>query len=80
MRLAYLRSQYPTVTHTFLLREIRALRDSGLDIQVISIRGSDRSDHQLSSEEREERDKPGPGWNPRESARACWRVYPLAFW
>jgi hypothetical protein len=32
MRLAYLLSQYPTVTHTFLLREIRVLRESGLDI------------------------------------------------
>jgi len=55
MRLAYLLSQYPTVTHTFLLREIQALRDSGLDLHVISIRGSDRPDHQLSPQEREER-------------------------
>jgi colanic acid/amylovoran biosynthesis glycosyltransferase len=57
MRLAYLLSQYPTVTHTFLLREVRALRDSGLDFQVISVRGCDRPDHLLSPEEREERER-----------------------
>jgi colanic acid/amylovoran biosynthesis glycosyltransferase len=57
MHLAYLLSQYPTVTHTFLLREIQALRDSGLDIHIISIRGSDRPRHQLSAQEREERDR-----------------------
>src|ERR1700758_4042276 len=57
MRLAYLLSQYPTVTHTFLLREIRTLRDSGLDFQIISVRGSDRPDHLLSPEEREERQR-----------------------
>ncbi|HEY6346241.1 MAG TPA: glycosyltransferase family 4 protein [Bryobacteraceae bacterium] len=57
MRLAYLLSQYPTVTHTFLLREIRTLRDSGLDLQVISVRGCDRPDHLLSPQEREERER-----------------------
>jgi colanic acid/amylovoran biosynthesis glycosyltransferase len=57
MRLAYLLSQYPTVTHTSMLREIRALRDSGLDIQVISIRGCDRPADKLSAQEREERDR-----------------------
>jgi colanic acid/amylovoran biosynthesis glycosyltransferase len=57
MRLAYLLSQYPTVTHTFLLREIRTLRDSGLDFQIISVRGCDRPDHLLSPEEREERER-----------------------
>ena len=57
MRLAYLLSEYPTVTHTYLLREVRALRDSGLDFQVISVHGSDRSDHLLSPEERDERDR-----------------------
>ncbi|HLH44201.1 MAG TPA: glycosyltransferase family 4 protein [Bryobacteraceae bacterium] len=45
------------MTHTFLLREIRALRDSGFEIHVISIHGSDRSLEQLSALEREERDK-----------------------
>ena len=57
MRLAYLLSQYPTVTHTFLLRELRALRDLGLDFQVISIRACDRPDHLLSPQEQEERER-----------------------
>src|SRR5215469_11978228 len=56
MRLAYLLSRYPTVTHTFLLREIRALRDCGFEIRVISVHGSDRPMEQLSAQEREERD------------------------
>lgn len=57
MRLAYLLSRYPTVTHTFLLREIRALRDSGFEIHVISVHGSDRPIELLSALEKEERDR-----------------------
>jgi len=57
MRLVYLVSQYPTVTHTFLLREIRTLRDLGFEIHVIAIRGCDRAGDQLSTAEREERDR-----------------------
>ena len=56
MRLAYLFSRYPTVTHTFLLREICGLRDCGFEIRVISVHGSDRPMEQLSAQEREERD------------------------
>jgi|SRR5215469_347909 len=51
MRLAYLLSQYPTVTHTYLLREIRALRELGFEIQVISVRKADRKPEQLNTEE-----------------------------
>ncbi len=54
MRLAYLVSQYPTVTHTFVLREIRTLRDLGMDVDVISLRGCDRPEDQLSGDELEE--------------------------
>jgi colanic acid/amylovoran biosynthesis glycosyltransferase len=54
MRLAYLVSQYPSVTHTFILREIRALRELGFEIDVISIRPPDRPTQQLSDVEREE--------------------------
>jgi colanic acid/amylovoran biosynthesis glycosyltransferase len=53
-RLAYLVSQYPTTSHTFLLREIRALRASGFELLVISIRPTDRSPGALTPEEREE--------------------------
>lgn len=53
-RLAYLVSQYPAVTHTFILREIRKLRTLGCDVQVVSVRGPDRPPAKLSAVEREE--------------------------
>lgn len=53
-QIAYLVSQYPTVTHTFVLREIRELRRMGFDIRVASIRAADRPFEQLTWEEQEE--------------------------
>ncbi|HLG98452.1 MAG TPA: glycosyltransferase [Bryobacteraceae bacterium] len=53
-RIAYLVSQYPAVSHTFILREIRSLRERGLEIRVVSIRGPDRPFDQLTPEEQEE--------------------------
>lgn len=38
MKIAYLLSEYPTLGHTYLLREVRELRNRGWEIQVISIR------------------------------------------
>lgn len=38
MRIAYLVSQYPAPSHTFIRREIDALRRMGLEIQTFSIR------------------------------------------
>lgn len=52
--LAYLLAQYPAVNHTYLLREVRALRALGLDVRVASVRRPDRPDARLSGEEREE--------------------------
>jgi len=54
LRLAYLVSQYPSVTHTFILREIRTLRKLGLEVHVFSVRGPDRPPAAMSPEEREE--------------------------
>ncbi len=54
IRLAYLVSQYPTVTHTFILREIRSLRGRGFEVHVISIRPPDRPLNQLSEIEQAE--------------------------
>ncbi len=54
--IAYVLSQYPTISHTFLLREVRALRDLGIEIRVSSIRSPDRARLQLTGEEREEAD------------------------
>jgi glycosyltransferase involved in cell wall biosynthesis len=54
MRLGYLISQYPAVNHTFILREIRALREMGFDILAVSIRVPDRRPEQLSPDEADE--------------------------
>ncbi len=54
MRLAYLISQYPAINHTFILREIRALRALGFELCIISVRSPDRPTEELSDEEREE--------------------------
>jgi glycosyltransferase involved in cell wall biosynthesis len=36
-RIAYLMSHYPAISHTFVLREVEALRDLGVDVQTLSI-------------------------------------------
>jgi len=36
--IAYLNSEYPSLSHTFIEREVRALRDLGLEIRTFSIR------------------------------------------
>jgi len=54
IRLAYLVSQYPTTTHTFIMREVRGLRDRGFDVEVISIRPPDRPWDKLSEAEQAE--------------------------
>ncbi len=41
MRIAYLISQYPKVSHSFIRREIHALESLGLQVDRISIRGWD---------------------------------------
>ena len=53
-RIAYLVSQYPAISHTFILREIRGLRALGFDLRVASIRGADRPLEQLNVEEQDE--------------------------
>lgn len=53
-RLAYLVSQYPAISHTFVLREVRGLRQLGFEIRTVSIRPSDRPLEHLTAIEREE--------------------------
>ena len=38
MRLAYLTSQYPATSHTFISREVAALRKLGVSLDTFSIR------------------------------------------
>ena len=54
MKAGYLLSQYPTVAHTYLLREIRALRALGWDILTVSVRPPDRAPDRLTDVESEE--------------------------
>lgn len=54
MKLAYLLSEYPTLGHTYLLREVRGLRALGWEIQTVSVRRPDLTGWDLSDAEREE--------------------------
>jgi colanic acid/amylovoran biosynthesis glycosyltransferase len=51
-RIAYLVSRYPAISHTFILREVAALRAQGFDISVASINDPDRATSALTEEER----------------------------
>lgn len=44
MKLAYLVSRYPAVSHTFITREIAALRRLGLEVQPFTIRAAGEGD------------------------------------
>lgn len=72
IRVGYLVSQYPAVNHTFILREIRALRGFGLNILAVSVKPPDRPAAALSSDESEESRLVftvlGPGTLPRALA------------
>jgi glycosyltransferase involved in cell wall biosynthesis len=43
MRVAYLTGRYPGISHTFIMREVRALRTLGLEIDTFSVWPTDRS-------------------------------------
>ncbi|MBA2580267.1 MAG: glycosyltransferase family 4 protein [Thermoleophilaceae bacterium] len=47
MRIAYLVSRYPAISHTFILREVLALRRLGAEIETFSVRRTDP--HELLS-------------------------------
>jgi colanic acid/amylovoran biosynthesis glycosyltransferase len=52
-RIAYLVSKYPDVSHTFILREVFALRERGLEIETASINQCP-PENKLTQQEREE--------------------------
>ena len=54
IRLAYLVSRYPAVSHTFILREVLQLRAQGFELHVASINSPDRPTGQLTVDERTE--------------------------
>jgi glycosyltransferase involved in cell wall biosynthesis len=53
-RLAYLVSQYPAISHTFILREVLGLRRRGFAIAVASVNPPDRPPEKLTAEEQRE--------------------------
>src|SRR6056297_648857 len=52
-RIAYLTSQYPTISHTFILREVDALRNLGLEIETCSVRCTPEQQHPGPAEKAE---------------------------
>jgi colanic acid/amylovoran biosynthesis glycosyltransferase len=54
LRLAYLISRYPAISHTFIYREIQALRQSGVVIEASSVNSPDRPLRELPDGERAE--------------------------
>jgi len=56
MKIAYLVSGYPTVSHTFIRREVAALRKRGLQIDTFSLRRTP-DDQILSPEDAKERER-----------------------
>ena len=52
-RIGYVLNQYPAISHSFILREVRALRELGIDIDTYSIHRSDPA-HLLAERDREE--------------------------
>lgn len=53
-RIAYLVSCYPAISHTFILREVLALRRRGFEIHTASINPPDRDRSKLTQDERQE--------------------------
>lgn len=53
-RIGYLISQYPTLSHSFLFREVRGLRALGLDVRVASVIRPPANVSGLSEEEKQE--------------------------
>lgn len=54
MKIAYLISQFPASSHTFILQEILSLKKRGINIQVASINSPDRPLEALSLDEQNE--------------------------
>ncbi len=52
LRLAYLTTHYPALSHTFILREVAALRRLGLEVHTISLRRA-AGEHLLCQENRD---------------------------
>jgi glycosyltransferase involved in cell wall biosynthesis len=77
-RCAYVVSRYPYVSHTFVLREVAALRERGLEIDTVTVRRPDPEDVIGPKALREQATThailpTGPWRLLRAHARAAWR-------
>jgi glycosyltransferase involved in cell wall biosynthesis len=54
MRIAYITGRYPAISHTFITREVRALRERGVEIDTFTVWATDEASL-LSQVDREER-------------------------
>lgn len=84
LRIGYLISRYPAVSHTFVLREVRQLRAEGFEIRTASVNPPDRSEAQMTPDEVEALHDSyylkAHGWRGALAAHlAGWRR-PLAYW
>lgn len=57
LRLAYLVSRYPAVSHTFILREVLRLRELGFALETASINSPDQPPDKLTAAERAETER-----------------------
>lgn len=49
-RIAYLTGEYPTISHTFILREVEALRAQGFDVHTCAVRQTGADQHRGPAE------------------------------
>jgi glycosyltransferase involved in cell wall biosynthesis len=75
MRVAYLTGRYPATSHTFIAREVAALRERGVDVQTFSIWASHLEDLP-SQDDRDEaqRTRAILPLRPGRTIRAHWRA------
>jgi glycosyltransferase involved in cell wall biosynthesis len=62
-RVVYVTSRYPAVSHTFILREVLALRAGGTDVETVSVRRADPGELLASAD--------------RDEAERTWPILPL---
>ncbi len=55
MKIGYLCSRYPSVSHTFIRREVEALRNLGVDLETFAVRRTEDQEI-ISDEDRRDRD------------------------
>lgn len=83
LRCVYVVSRYPSVTHTFIAREIAALRELGVQVQTVTIRRSESIDILSEADQAEARQTfailPAPPWRIARAHLRAFRLGPGAY-